>query len=416
MTATINESYEVVEIEAVRPHPSNPREGDLDAIQESVEANGFYGALIVQRSSGYILAGNHRWQAARASGLTEIPVIYVDIEDDEAERILLADNRTNDRAKYRENQLGDLLERVAMRPAGLAGTGYDPQDLRQLLGRIAKGEAAGAGPGGIGGKAYTDAEQAEQLRHKWGTERGQLWTVKGKAGEHRILIDDALQDETQERLLGPVGGEVQLVVTDPPYALFGGSQGTADDITDDRIVRPFFEQLFRLIYSRLETFGHAYVFCDWRSWSTIWDTARTERLRVKNCIVWDKGGGLGTAYMNWHEMIAFVNKLPPETTMAKRQSGVRTVGQGNVMRFPRATGDERMHNAAKPVELVEALVRNSSEARGVVLDPFLGSGTTAVACERLGRACVGFEIEPKFAAVTLERLKLAGLDPELATS
>ncbi len=120
-------------IDAVKPHPRNPREGDIGAIHQSIQANGFYGAIIAQKSTGHILAGNHRWQAARQAKAKTIPVTWLDIDDDHALRILLADNRTNDLATYNDDALATILKELHEATGTLAGTGYDGDDLDQII-------------------------------------------------------------------------------------------------------------------------------------------------------------------------------------------------------------------------------------------------------------------------------------------
>lgn len=124
-------SLETVQIDAdqIREHPQNPRKGDVEAIKQSMQANGVYRPIIVQKSSGYILAGNHTYRAMRELGETRIPVIFVDVDDDTATRILLADNRTADLGDYNHETLIQLLQDIP----DLDGTGYDPQDLENLL-------------------------------------------------------------------------------------------------------------------------------------------------------------------------------------------------------------------------------------------------------------------------------------------
>lgn len=131
--ATIrNQDYALVPVGELRPHPANPRKGDLGAIARSVQVNGFYGAVVAQRGTGYILAGNHRWRAARGEGLRQVPVLWVDCTDEDARRILLADNRTNDVAGYDEDALAKLLD--GMRAGeGLEGTGWTPEAFDQLI-------------------------------------------------------------------------------------------------------------------------------------------------------------------------------------------------------------------------------------------------------------------------------------------
>lgn len=122
---------ETVQIDAnqIKEHPKNPRKGDVDAIKQSMQANGVYRPVIVQKSSGYILAGNHTYRAMRELGETLIPVVFVDVDDDTATRILLADNRTADLGDYNHEILIQLLQDIP----DLDGTGYDPQDLENLL-------------------------------------------------------------------------------------------------------------------------------------------------------------------------------------------------------------------------------------------------------------------------------------------
>lgn len=124
-----------VPINDVEPHPANPRKGDVDAIVKSIRANGFYGSIVVQASTNRILAGNHRWQAAKKIGMTSIPVMFVDVDDVAARKILLADNRTSDFATYDNDELARLLKSV-IADDNLIGTGFDANDLDKLLGNI----------------------------------------------------------------------------------------------------------------------------------------------------------------------------------------------------------------------------------------------------------------------------------------
>lgn len=134
MPEIANLNIEEVPLDSLSPHPENPRQGDVGAISESLEEHGFYGVIVAQRSTGRILAGNHRWRAAKAKGMVSAPVAWLDVDDDEALRILLADNRTNDLASYDDNVLAELLTRLATdTDRALAGTAYSGDDLDDLL-------------------------------------------------------------------------------------------------------------------------------------------------------------------------------------------------------------------------------------------------------------------------------------------
>lgn len=107
-----DQDYEIVPIDEVQPHPDNPRRGDLASLGASVEQIGFYGALVVQRSTGLILAGNHRWKYLKSAGAEEVPVLWLDCDDDRARRILVADNRVSDLGGYDTTALAVFVEEL----------------------------------------------------------------------------------------------------------------------------------------------------------------------------------------------------------------------------------------------------------------------------------------------------------------
>lgn len=129
----VSQVYEIVPIDAVVTWENSPNRGNVDAIEESIDANGFFGACYVQRSSGRIVAGNHRHQAAMARGMETIPVIWLDIDDDRAFRIFLADNKTRDNAAYDNKVLAEMLGALKAKKDGLKGTGFDETELAILV-------------------------------------------------------------------------------------------------------------------------------------------------------------------------------------------------------------------------------------------------------------------------------------------
>jgi hypothetical protein len=132
----LDQQYVTVPTETLSQHPDNPRRGDVDAISQSIDAHGFYGALLVQRSTNYVLAGNHRLLAAIERDIPVLPVIYVDVDDEEAKRIVLIDNRVNDLAEYDNDALVELLQELG---GDLSGTGYAEDDLAELIRRLDAG-------------------------------------------------------------------------------------------------------------------------------------------------------------------------------------------------------------------------------------------------------------------------------------
>lgn len=124
--------HKTVAIDSIRPHERNVRQGDVGLIYQSINANDFYSDIIIQKSTSKIIVGNHRWAAALQAGLKEVPVKIIDVDDQKALKILLADNKTSDAATNDEAALAELLKELA-EDGGLEGSGFDGDDLDQLL-------------------------------------------------------------------------------------------------------------------------------------------------------------------------------------------------------------------------------------------------------------------------------------------
>lgn len=154
----VPQAYRLTPIHELQPHPDNPRKGDIGAINESVETNGFYGAVVAQQSTGYVLAGNHRLLVAEAQGITTLPVIWVDVNDEQARRILTVDNRSNDLADWDDRKLAELLGEMP----DLTGSGFTDEDLETLMRSTGMlGEAATAFLDGFRVEDDTDDGQAD---------------------------------------------------------------------------------------------------------------------------------------------------------------------------------------------------------------------------------------------------------------
>lgn len=171
----------LVPIDRVHQHQDNPNNGDLDALIESIQINGFVTAVTADAKTGNIIAGNHRYQALHALGATEIPVIWVDHMDASgAVRYMVADNRTGKLAILDDTALAALLTNLSDTDLGLAGTGYDDASYQRLLldmmaePEIPDGGGFGAAPSGLyqvivdfeddrDGRDFLFAEMAERF-------------------------------------------------------------------------------------------------------------------------------------------------------------------------------------------------------------------------------------------------------------
>lgn len=120
------------DIDSVEPHPENYNNGDVDEIATSIQKIGMYGPIKVQRSTGYIVAGNHTWMACKMLNATQVPIVYADLDDEEAISVLVRDNELARAAKPDHYQLVQLLDRIKTNEGNLEGVGRTEQDLENL--------------------------------------------------------------------------------------------------------------------------------------------------------------------------------------------------------------------------------------------------------------------------------------------
>jgi DNA modification methylase len=363
--------------------PANARTHDrrnLAEIRASLARFGQRLPIVVR--AGRVVGGNATTTAARELGWTHLDTVAADdLSEGEARALAVALNRTGELAGWDTELLVELL----LATPELEGTGFTPAELAELQ------AALGQLPGGDGGRRLSDVDEVPEPPPAPPPAPGDLWQL----GRHRLLCGDATDRETVKRLLD--GGRADMAATDPPYAIYGSSSGVSVAVADDRMVRPFFAAMWRALYGGLALFGHAYVHCDWRSWAAMWETARAANMTIANMLVWDKGGfGLGSNYANNHELLVFACRLPRQRTMtASNPAGARQVHRPNVLHYDRPRGEtDRPVNAAKPVELVRELVRNSTDPGGSVLDLYAGSGTVAIAAELEDRRAFLLEVDP----------------------
>lgn len=214
------------------------------------------------------------------------------------------------------------------------------------------------------------------------------------------------------------GKKADMVFTDPPYALMGNSTGVAG-ITDNNMILPFFRSIFQRYMESVNAMTHMYMCCDWHSWSTLEKVAAEFSSPAKSMIVWDKKSpGMGSNYMAQHELVMFtkINSTDKtKTSGAQRKDTNKRIVDCNVWQVARQRDGE--HNAQKPIELIDRALKNSSMAKDLIIDLFLGSGSTLIACEQTDRTCYGLELDPHYVDVICKRWQtLTGQMPILESS
>jgi DNA modification methylase len=378
---------ELVPLDAIERYPGNARTHDLDLIVESLAVNSQYRPLIVQDSTGRIIAGNGTHEAAERLGWERVYVQRIDVSDEHARRILLVDNRANDRAGYDEALLAELLQDLP----SLEGTGYADDDLQAIL--ASTGELT---PG-------KDTEPSEPPAEPKAV-RGDVYVL----GRHRVMCGDSTSADDVDRLLA--GERANLLFTDPPYGMsyrsakLGGIEG--DDLRGSEL-EDLVRDALALAAAHRQPGAGAYVWCTWRTYPEFITALVGAGLEPTACIVWSKeriGPGLAH-YRPEHEFCLYCR---PEgdgdhelCVYCKGETWEGGRGESDVWELPRDRN--YVHPTQKPIGLGERALTNSTQLGGSVLDPFGGSGSTLIAAENLQRRAFLMELDPAFVDVIVDR-------------
>jgi DNA modification methylase len=371
-----------VPIDTLHPDPQNVRvhpEKNLTAIRDSLSAFGQQKPLVVT-PGGLILAGNGTWTAARQLGWTHIATQVTTLDPALAKAYALADNRTGELALWDDAGLADLLRDLQAQELPLPG--WDEATLRKLCGTE---ELVDVAP---------ETHRAEALRQQYGVELGQLWTC----GPHRVLCGDATDQADVTRLLA--GCAPRLMVTDPPYgvdyhpewrnaALGEANRAIGRVVNDDRID---WRAAWQLFPGAVAYVWHAGLY----AW-TVAESLHSAGLDIRVQIVWAKPHFVVSRghYHGRHE---------PCWYAVRKGHGAHWVGdhsQSTLWDIAKEPTNDTGHSTQKPLECMARPIRNHDAPE--VYDPFLGSGTTLVACENLHRVCYAMDIDPGYVAVSLHR-------------
>jgi DNA modification methylase len=394
-----------INIDDIHTHPANVRQGDVGAICESLKAHGQYRAIVFQQSTRRILAGNHTWKAAKALGWTQIAATPVICDDQQALRILLADNKANDLASYDEPELIELLKQLADTDEGLLGTLFDEDELDSLIEDNSHFELP------------TDVDDVPDKAPSI-TNAGDVWLL----GKHKVMCGDSTNGEQVKVLMG--GLEADLVWTDPPYgvAIVGGNRGLSPEerkakggkeIQNDELdfdsLKEFLTKAFKAGYEVTKKGGCWYVAAPAGNIFQAFSIPLTELGVWRHTLVWVKDSlVMGRAdYHYRHESIFYgwkegaAHQAPPDRK------------QDTVWEIPRPHRSAE-HPTMKPVELIAKAIKNSTNQNQIVLDLFGGSGSTLIAAEETNRIGYLMELDPQYVDVICARYqKHTGNQPTL---
>lgn len=380
---------ELVSVDKLVPYQNNTRTHNPDQINKlrgSLREFGFINPVVIDREFG-VLAGHARLMAAKAEGITEVPCVYADdLTEAQKKAYIIADNRYALDAGWDEELLKVEIEALKGMDFDVSFTGFDEQELVDLFEDKSK----------EGKEDKFDVES--ELQKPCKTKPGDIWHL----GKHTVICGDSTDQNTYSKLLGDV--KVNLVCTDPPYmvALQSTSGTIKNDDLNDKDAYDFLLKAFSCFHESMARDASIYVFYATAKARIFHDAYEDSGFKVGAGLVWKKDR-LVLTRTDWkyiHEPIIWGWRKDGKHNWYGDQKQ-RTVFEFD--RIKNSKEDGCGHPSSKPVPLIAYLVKQCTQTNGVVLDGFLGSASTLVACDQLGRICYGVELEPKFVDVAVER-------------
>jgi DNA modification methylase len=396
-------------ISKLRPSERNARthsKKQVEQIVKSIRRFGWTYPILVDEL-GNILCGVGRWLAAQKMGLTKVPVISLThLGDTEKRALILADNKIAANAawdrKVLADELGELAVLLPQIDLTLEITGFEAGEVDGLMGD------------------YVDPERdpADELPHlasRSTSQLGDLWLLN----RHRLYCGDSSEETDVRALMGR--RLAAMAFSDPPYnvkirATVGRGKikhrefaFASGEMSPSQFVA-FLKKWMRLAVQFSEDGSIHYICIDWRHLAEILAAGEDIYTELKNVVVWAKtNAGQGSFYRSQHEFIfVFKNGDGPHQNNVelgrhgRNRSNVWTYAGVNTFRAGRL--DElTVHPTVKPVALVADAIRDCSRRGEIVFDPFMGSGTTILAAEKVGRRAYGLEIDPLYVDVAVKR-------------
>ena len=380
---------QLVPIDKLIPYANNARthsKEQITKLRSSLREYGFISPVIIDRDFN-VLCGHGRIAAAKEEHITEVPCVFVDhLTEAQKKGFILADNRFAMDAGWDEDMLRVEMEALQGMDFDLGLTGFDEKELADLF-NLDDGEAK-----------EDDFDVDAELEKPCISKAGDIWHL----GKHRVICGDSTLPATYQRLLG--NEKVNLVCTDPPYMvnLQSTSGKIKNDDLPDKEAYEFLVKAFSCFHESMAKDASIYVFYATAKARIFHDAYEDAGFKVGAGLVWKKNR-LVLTRTDWkyiHEPIIWGWRTDGKHTWYGDQK------QTTVFEFDRIKDSKTEgcgHPSSKPVPLIAYLIRQCTQTNGLVLDGFLGSASTLIACDQLGRICYGAELEPKFVDVAVAR-------------
>jgi DNA modification methylase len=393
----------------LRPSKRNARthsKKQIEQITNSIRRFGWTYPILVDEQ-GNILCGVGRWHAAQKLGLAKVPVIVLsNLGDTEKRALALADNKIAANADWDRKilaaELGELAVLLPEISLNLEITGFEAAEIDSLMGDLIDPELDP-------GDTLPEIAQVPISR------RADFWLL----GRHRLICGDACVDADIRSLMGRERAD--MVFADPPYnvciaATVGRGKikhrefASASGEMSPAQFTQFLTDWMTLTARHSGNGSVSFVCMDWRHLGEILAAGREAYSELKQLVVWAKtNAGQGSYYRSQHELIfVFKNGNGPHQNNiqlgrhGRNRSNLWTYAGVNTFRTGRLD-DLSVHPTVKPIALVADAMRDCSRRNDIILDPFMGSGTTILAAERVGRRGYGLEIDPLYVDVAIRR-------------
>lgn len=401
-------------LQKLHPDPRNPRihsPRQIKQIAKSIQAFGFNVPILADRD-GKILAGHGRYLAAQQLGLAEVPVIQLEhLSTEQAQAFAIADNKLTENASWNDTLLGEIFADLASLDLSfdLEVTGFSMGEIDLRI------EGLDSGTASPDPAENVELPSPTQIAI---TQPGDLWAL----GDHRILCANSLEAASYAQLLA--GRQADVIFSDPPFNVPIDHHVTGNGKTQHREFAmasgemssaeftQFLHKAMALLAAHSRNGSIHFICIDWRHLPEILAAGGQVYTELKNICVWVKDkGGMGSFYRSQHELI-LVYKNGTAAYRNNIELGQHGRYRTNVWNYPGANTLSRqgtegnllaMHPTVKPIALVTDAILDCSARGDLVLDAFLGSGTTLLAAHRVGRICFGLEIDPLYVDTAIRR-------------
>ena len=395
-------------------HPRIHKIRQIHALAKSIQSFGFNVPIAIDRE-GWVVSGHARLEAAKRLGLEQVPVIYLEhLSKEQIKAFTIADNRLTEMSSWDDTLLAIQLKELASVELNfdLEAIGFTMGEIDLRIENLENdNESLDTIPEAIDGPCISRP--------------GDLWLLD----KHRLLCGNAQSANDFDLLMD--SGLAGMVITDPPYNVkiqghVGGKgkihhkefQMASGEMSEDEFTT-FLKVTFELLVQHSKDGSVHTVFIDWRHLPEMLVAGRAHYSDLLNLCVWVKNqAGMGSLYRSQHElaMIYRNGKTSHRNNVqlgrfGRHRTNVWNYGGIQTMRHGEEGDLLALHPTVKPIQMLADNILDCSMVNDIILDPFLGSGTTLLACTRVRRRCYGMELDPKYMDTAIRRWqRMTGMD------